>query len=208
MGETSEAVTLSITLANQWGRPTSSGNGLMRSFQTYDAGRVTAAQYVQDGASRVFTNTYGFPCSSAACTATTTATNGSVPVSSAFPADGAGAVETVSYTYDLGGGEQTLKTTLSGTTQNIVNKVVRNARGQTAQIDYGDGTSTTHLYNDTTDLRPRQLETTLTATPTTILQLFTYAFDAAGNVSAINDYCNEAAVGACSSSSPSTTYSS
>jgi hypothetical protein len=38
-------------------------------------------------------------------------------------------------------------------------RVLRNARGQTTEVDYGDGSSSTHHYNDSTDLRLNQLET-------------------------------------------------
>jgi RHS repeat-associated protein len=201
---TSEAVTLAISPTNTIGRVVSNGNGAARAFHSYDArGRELATQHVLDGASYTYMFTYGFPCSSDACTAITTATNGSTIVSQRFPDN-----EAVAYTFDAGGGQQSISSTPSGgTTQTIVSRVLRNARGNTIQVDYGDLTSTTRHYNDTTDLRLNQIETYLTATPSTILQLYTYGWDHNGNVSAINDYCNEASTGACSSSAANTTYS-
>src|ERR1700729_2300808 len=68
------AVSLSITLANEVGRLVSGGNGLARRYYAYDArGRATAVLHVLDNTPYVFQSTYGFPCSSNACTATTTA---------------------------------------------------------------------------------------------------------------------------------------
>jgi RHS repeat-associated protein len=202
-GGDSAAVTLSISLTNQIGRVTAHGNGAAHAFHSYDGrGRELGTQHILNNASYTYTMTYGFPCSAAACTATTTATNGPDLVSVKFPDS-----EVVAYTFDASGARQSIKSTPSGgTTQTIVSRVLRNSRGQTTEVDYGDGTSTTHHYNDTTDLRPNQLETFLTATPTTILQLYTYAFDHNGNVTGINDYCNEASTGACSASAANTTY--
>jgi RHS repeat-associated protein len=199
----SAAVTLAISLTNQIGRVTAHGNGAAHAFYGYDVrSREVATQHILNGSSYSYAMTYGFPCSSAACTATTAATNGPALVSVKFPDN-----EVVAYTFDAGGARQSIKSTPSGgTTQTIVSRVLRNSRGQTTEVDYGDGTSTTHHYNDTTDLRVNQIETFLTATPTTILQLYTYAHDHNGNVTGVNDYCNEASTGACSSSAANTTY--
>jgi YD repeat-containing protein len=105
--QTTAAVSLQITLSNEVGRLTSTGNGLRRTYYAYDArGRATATQHVLDGASYVFTSTYGFPCTTSGCSATATAPNGPVVVSSTFP-DG----ESVTYTFDAGGAEQAIQTT-------------------------------------------------------------------------------------------------
>jgi RHS repeat-associated protein len=202
-GDDQAAVTLSITLANQVGRISATGNGAGHVFRTYDTeGRETAAQYILNGGSYTHKRTYGFPCSTAACTGTVAAADGSTVISETFPDN-----EVVTYTFDSGGGQQSIKTTPSGgVVQTIVSRILRNSRGQTIQVDYGDKTSTTHHYNDTTNLRLNQIETYLTATPTTILQLYTYAFDNDGNVAAINDYCNENSTsGSCTSATTTMT---
>jgi RHS repeat-associated protein len=199
--QTAAAVSLSITLANEVGRLVSGGNGLARRYFAYDArGRATAVEHVLDNTPYVFTSTYGFQCSSNACTTTTTAANGPAVVASTFPDS-----ETVTYTFDAGGAPQAINTTPSGgTAQPIVNRILRNSRGQTLEVDYGDKTSTIHHYDDTTDLRLNEIETYLTATPTTVLQLYQYAFDGNGNLTSLTDYCNESSTGACSSSGYST----
>jgi RHS repeat-associated protein len=207
--ETSEAVTLSIGLTNQLGRVTSSGNGLSRTFYSYDARRRTVAtQHVLDGTSYVYTTAYGFPCATDACTGVSAPmANGSVAISETFP-DTSPDNEVVRYTFDAGGASQSITATPSGgTMQTIVRRVLRNARGQTIEVDSGDGTTTTHHYNDTTDLRLYQLETFLTATPSTIVQLYTYAFDPNGNVTGVNDYCNEASTTGCTTSAANAIYS-
>jgi YD repeat-containing protein len=190
------AVSLQITLANEVGRLVSSGNGLRRTYYTYDAqGRTTATAHVMDGSSYVFSSTYGFPCSGNDCTAAAPDPSGSVVVASTFP-DG----ERVTYSFDTGGYSQSIHTTPSGgTAQIIVSKILRNARGQATQIDYGDRTTTTHHYNDTSDLRLNQIETCVTAAPSTILQLYQYTLDGNGNVTNVTDYCDEASKGPCSS---------
>jgi RHS repeat-associated protein len=203
-GQAGEAVTLSITQTNLVGRVVSSGNGRARTFHSYDTRRRSVAtQHVLDGVSYVYKTAYGFPCASDACTGVTAATNGSVAISQTFPDN-----EVVRYTFDSGGADQSITSTPSGgATQTIVSRVLRNARGQTIEADYGDTTSTTHHYNDAGDLRINQIETFLTATPSTISQLYTYGFDGNGNVTGVNDYCNEASTLACTTSAPNTVYS-
>jgi RHS repeat-associated protein len=203
-GQTAAAVSLGITLANEVGRLVSSGNGLARRYYAYDLrGRATTVEHVLDNTPYVFTSTYGFQCSSSACTATTTAANGPVVVASTFPDN-----ETVTHTFDAGGGAQSIVTTPSGqSAQTVVNRVLRNSRGQTVEVDYGDLTSTIQHYDDTTDLRLNEIETYVTATPTTVLQLYQYAFDGNGNVTSVTDTCNESSTGSCSSSQENTTYS-
>jgi RHS repeat-associated protein len=129
--------------------------------------------------------------------------NGPAPVSQTFPDN-----EVVSYTFDAGGAQQSITATPSGgTAQPVVKRVLRNARGQTTEVDYGDGTSSAHQYNDTGDLRLHQLETFLTATPATILQMYTYSFDYVGNVTGVSDYCDEGSLAPCPNmSSANTTY--
>ena len=196
-----EAVSLNITLANEVGRLVSGGNGLARRYYAYDVrGRATAVEHVLDNTPYVFSSTYGFQCSSSACTATTTAANGPVVVASTFPDS-----ETVTYTFDAGGAAQAIDTTpAGGTTQPIVNKILRNSRGQTVEVDYGDKTSTIHHYDDTTDLWLNEIETYLTATPTSVLQLYQYSFDGNGNLTSLTDYCNESSTVDCSQSGNST----
>jgi RHS repeat-associated protein len=203
-GQSEQAVSLGIVLAYEVGRVVSDGNGLARTYNTYDArGRATGVEHVLDNAAYIFRSTYGFPCSGNACTAPSAATNGSVVVQTTFP-DG----EQLTYTFDAGDDAQSIVTTPSGgTAQTVVSRVLRNCRDQTVEVDYGDLTSTTHHYNDTTDLRLNQIETYLTATPTTLLQLYQYTFDPNGNVWSVTDYCNESATGHCSSSQENTTYS-
>jgi RHS repeat-associated protein len=202
-GDSESAVSLGISATNLVGRLVSSGNGPARSFYGYDArGRTIAAQHLRDGHSFVYATGYGFPCGSSSCAAPTAAANGSVVISETFPDK-----EVVRYTFDVGGAEQSITSTPSGgATQTIVKRVLRNARGQTTLVDYGDTTTTTHHYNDTTNLRLAQFETFLTAAPSSILQLYTYAFDGNGNVTGINDYCNEASTGDCSGSTAKSTY--
>jgi RHS repeat-associated protein len=199
-----EAVSLAFVPANTVGRAVARGNGLKHAFHSYDLrGRDVAAQHVLDGKSYVYATAYGFPCAADACTGSAAAPNGTAPISETFPDS-----EVVRYTFDTGGAQQSITTTPpGGTTQTIVSRVQRNARGQTIQVDYGDMTSTTHHYNDSTDLRLNQIETYLTASPSSILQLYTYGFDADGNVTAVNDYCNELSTGNCISSAANTVYS-
>src|ERR1700722_8988414 len=142
--ETAAALALGITAANEMGQLFSSGNGRARTYYAYDSrSRATAVEHVLDDTPYVFTSTYGFPCASNACTTTATAANGSVEVASSFPD---GEVET--YTFDAGGSSQSVVSTPAGkTAQTIVSRILRNARGQTVQADYGDLTSTVHQYD-------------------------------------------------------------
>jgi hypothetical protein len=101
---------LAISLTNQIGRITAHGNGAAHAFHGYDArGRELATQHILNNASYTYAMTYGFPCSAAACTATTTATNGAALVSIKFPDS-----EVVAYTFDAGGAKQSIKSTPSG----------------------------------------------------------------------------------------------
>jgi RHS repeat-associated protein len=196
VAQTAAAVSLAITLSNEVGRPISSGNGLARSFHAYDAlGRDIASQRVLDNASYVYATAYGYPQS-----AISVAGPGMVVSSVTLPDS-----EVVAYTYDAGGASQAVTTTPSGgTQQTIVSKQVRNARGQTTEVDYGDGFDQVHCYDDTTDLRLNAIKTgTWSGTPscttaaTSLVQSYSYAFDADANITTVNDYCTAAIPGVC-----------
>src|SRR5262249_28529049 len=130
-----EAATYNIVSAdgigttNQIGRVTESGSGQFRTFHAYDAlGRDTKIQLVTDGWSYVYSTTYGYPNGSVSGL-------GTVIASSTFPDS-----EVVRYTYDAGGAPQGITTTPRwSSTQTIVSQVVRNARGQTVSVTYGNG---------------------------------------------------------------------
>ncbi len=169
----------------QTGRLTSAGNGLYRHWNQYDAlGRTTKVQHIIGDSSYLYSSNYGYPQGSVAVTGP-----GTVVTSSTFP-DG----ETVSYTYDAGGGQQAIATTpAGGAAQTVVSKIVRNVRGQTTEVDYGNGARQLHCYDDglscngeamaNTDLRLFRIATILNGTK----QQYTYAFDANGNVTAVTD---------------------
>jgi RHS repeat-associated protein len=204
VGEGGGPNAIAISITNVVGRVVAKGNGGALEFRGYDArGRNIAAQHVLDGKSYVYSVGYGFPCASDACTGTASAVNGSVAISETFP-DG----EVVRYSFDAGGAQQATTTTPSGgVAQTIVSRVLRNARGQTIQVDYGDTASSTHHYNDATNLRLNQIETFVTASPTSILQLYTYTFDGNGNITGVSDHCAETSTGTCSSSTANTIFS-
>jgi RHS repeat-associated protein len=196
-------------VTNQKGRLTHMGNGLIRTFNQYDVlGRVTKAQHVIGNSSYVYSTIYGYPSGSAAA-------NGPLVVASTFP-DG----ERVTNSYDATWARQSITTqpcqsydlanncTAFGNRQTIIASVIRNARGQTTQANYGDGTTTTHSYNDSGDLRLRQIQTYPSANPATLIQYYAYSFDADSNVTGVTDYCNEALIGVgdCSASSPDSVF--
>src|SRR5262245_12061804 len=161
LGHIAAAVTVDVT-TNQIGRLVSKGKGPQRDFHSYVAlVRPTRRQYAVDGASYVYTAVYGYPrtaillCANNACGSI--GAPGTVLVSSSFP-DG----EKASYTFDTGGLPQGVTATpcldspahsdgscaSAGSPQVIVSRVARNARGQTVQVVYGDGTEQDHCYND------------------------------------------------------------
>jgi RHS repeat-associated protein len=196
VAQTAAAVSLSITLSNEIGRAVSTGNGLARRFVAYDArGRDIAAQHVLDNTSYVYTTAYGYPQSAISVTGP-----GTVVSSMTYP-DG----ESVAYTYDAGGAAQTVKTTPSGGTQQpIVTKQVRNARGWTIEVDYGDGLDQVHCYNETSDLRLNAIKVgTWSGTPScttaasSLVQSYGYTFDPDANVTAVEDYCTATIPGVC-----------
>src|SRR5262249_4232395 len=165
------------TSANQIGRQTWAGNGLVRTFNQYDTlGRATAVQHVRDAVSYVYQIAYGYPQNPS------TSGPGTVVVSSAFP-DG----EVVGYTFDAGDAQHAVTATLpGGSAQTIVSSVVRNVRGQTTQLALGDGTEQDHTYNDSSELRLNQIRSFVNANGTT-LQNYTYSFDPSGNVTGVTD---------------------
>jgi RHS repeat-associated protein len=160
----------------QRGRLTSSGNGYRREIDQYDErGRVTAAWHALAGGSYAFTTQYGYPTPSGV------RGGGSVVVGSTFP-DG----ERVDYGYDNAGAEQSV----IGAGQVVVSRIGRNARGQATSVEYGDGTTTTHSYDDGGDLRLRQ---TITRAAARVLQAYAYRFDAQGNITELADFCDQPA---------------
>jgi RHS repeat-associated protein len=211
LGTAAEAVLVNTTV-NQVGRLTSSGAGALRSYTQYDAlGRATAVQHALDQTSYVYKTIYGYPqtalslCTGNACGAA--GAPGIVTVASTFP-DG----ETVAYTYDATGGQQSVTTTAcadnprhtngtctsSSMTSTIVDSVLRNVRGQTVRLALGDGSEQDHCYNDgvacageatppNTDMRLNRIKSLLTATPSTVIQNYTYVFDVNANVTSITD---------------------
>jgi RHS repeat-associated protein len=194
--QTSAEVSLSITVANAIGRVVSDGNGLTRSYHSYDdLDREAASQHVLDGSSYVYSTAFGYPQD-----AITVSGLGSVVTSVTFPDS-----EVVAYTYDAGGAAQSVTATPpGGTQQTIVSKQLRNARGQTTEVDYGDGLKQVHCYDDTTDLRLNAIKTgTWSGTPscttaaTTLVQSYGYVFDADAHVTTVDDYCTAAVPGVC-----------
>jgi len=135
----------------QKGRLSSIGNGSMRISYGYDAlGRSTGTVNVLDNTTYVYRHFYGY-----AQNGQSTPGPGTVLTSQLFP-DG----ETVAYTYDLSGAQQSIVSTLpGGSPQTIIASVKRNARGQTIGVNYGDGTASIHKYNETSDLRLNQIQT-------------------------------------------------
>ena len=165
--------------SNQTGRLTSAGNGLYRKWNQYDVmGRPSAVQHIIGDESYLYTSTFGYPRSDVAA-----AGPGTVLTAQTFP-DG----ETASYGYDKSGAMKTISTYAAGKTSVVVSNIKRNVRGQTVEVDYGNGAEQFHTYDDTTDLRLAQIYTTLNGTP----QQYTYGFDANGNVTSVSDINGDA----------------
>lgn len=175
---------------NQLGRLSSVGNGSMRIYNGYDAlGRSTGTVQKLDGMQYVTTTSYAYPQNPA-----TTPGPASVPVAQAFPDN-----ERVEYAYDASGAQQSIKTTpYNGTQQTIVSGVLRNARGQTIAVTYGNGAISIHKYNEATNLRLNQIQTAVGSTLTlmggvpqlsggTTIQDYGYLFDGNGNVTSVAD---------------------
>jgi RHS repeat-associated protein len=172
IGQPANAVLVN-TSANAIGRASESGNGLSRTFTQYDVrGRPTALQHVMDNWSYVYSNTYGYPQAAVSGP-------GTVITAATFPDN-----EVVSYTYDAGDEQQAVTATPpGGAAQPIISKVIHNVRGQTTEVDFGNGAAQFHTYNDTTDQHLAQIYTTLNGTQ----QQYTYTFDANENVTAVTD---------------------
>lgn len=206
VGVPATAISVDVSV-NQIGRSTTQGNGVFRTFHEYDArGRSLKTQHVIGDTSYLYTTTYGNPGGDAAA-------GGPVVVGSTFP-DG----EQVSFRYDAAWAMQAIQTqgctaydtgnhcTAHEAAQLIIQSISRNARGQTLSVVYGDGTTSTHAYNDQTDLRLHRLQTAVTATPAVLRQFHEYSYDTNGNITAVTDYCNEASTAGCSASTPDSTF--
>jgi RHS repeat-associated protein len=197
------------TAANQIGRVTSTGRGAFRSYRQYDArGRQVGRQEVLDGASYVFASAYGYPSTALGlCPQNRCGPTGTLGSSMTFSTFSDG--ETVAYTYDNGGAAQAITTTpctdsprhadgtctAPGAQQHVVVRVSRNARGQTTQVVFGDGTEQDHCYDDglpcsgttvSTDLQLNRIRTFVSATGA-LLQDLTYQFDPGSNVVSVCD---------------------
>jgi RHS repeat-associated protein len=186
------------TTTNQIGRLTRMGNGLYRSLNQYDAlGRDTAVQHVMENVSYVYETTFGY-----ANRPPNPPELGNLVATTTFP-DG----EIVDYSYDVAGGQFSINATPAGAAAacppNIVTHILRNERGQTTEVDYGNGASQFHCYNDgkmcggvqqpSTDLRLSQISTSLNGT----LQQYTYVFDPNGNVTSVTDINGDATATYC-----------
>ncbi|HSS20410.1 MAG TPA: LamG-like jellyroll fold domain-containing protein [Pyrinomonadaceae bacterium] len=174
---------------NQIGRLSSVSNGSMSISYAYDPlGRSTGSVYRLDGIDHVYVNSYGYSQNSAM------SGPGDVMTSQTFPDK-----EVVAYTYDLSGAQQSIKTTPSGgSQQTILSSVMRNARGETLVSKYGNGTTSIHKYNETTNLFLNQIQTARGGTVTivdgvpqitggTTLQNYSFSFDSNGNVTGVTD---------------------
>jgi RHS repeat-associated protein len=177
IGSSSHRAYASIdTTSNQKGRLTRTGNGDASTIYQYDAlGRVVATEYDLEGNSYVFQETYGYPLGNPGGPGTVIVSRALLPGGALLP-DG----ETVQYGYDASG-----QTSITAGGQTVISSIRRNARGQTTQVSYGDGTVTNHQYNETTDLRLSSIQTTFGSSD---LQSYGYLFDATGNVTAVSDY--------------------
>jgi RHS repeat-associated protein len=155
---------------NSIGRLTSAGAGGRRIAFQYDArGRAVAKTHALEGKRYTFTTTYGDQ------------SGGDRPSGSLIVAETFSDGEEVRYTYDSAGAQQAI--TSAGAP--IITRIGRNARGQAIDTHFGDGTVTTQAFRESADLR---LATIRTTSGSSDLQSHGYAFDAAGNVIAVQDY--------------------
>jgi YD repeat-containing protein len=175
------------TTSNQIGRLTTSGNADARAAYQYDAlGRPTATEHDFEGNQKIFTTTYGYSQGAPGGP-------GTVVVARGFPAG-----EQVQYGYDASGAQVSI--TAAG--QPIISAARRNVRGQTVELDYGDSTVTRYTYRDGDTLR---LSDIVTTGGTGTLQSYHYDFDAVGNITNLEDHCDERLLGSCQSSGYFTT---
>jgi RHS repeat-associated protein len=153
------------------GRVTSTGAGGYRRTFGYDPrGRTVNVQYGVEASTYTFSTTYGDANGAPKAVA------GEYVVAQTY-SDG----ETLAFTYDAGGAQRSL--TAGGAP--IVTRIVRNVRGQTTEVDFGDGTVTTRRYNNGGDQRLAGIHTVNGATD---LQQYGYSSDAAGNIIGVADY--------------------
>jgi RHS repeat-associated protein len=158
------------TSSFQKGRVTTAGTSDARSVREYDGlGRSVATEYDREGTPFVFRATYGYPQGSSPGP-------GTVVLQQEFPDH-----EVVQFGYDAKGEQVSI--TAAG--QPVVASIKRNARGQTIEVTYGDGTVTTRQYNDSTDLRLSALRTLQGGSD---LQSYGYLFDLSGNVISVRDW--------------------
>src|SRR5262249_44313659 len=161
---------------NQIGRLTTTGNSQRRTTFNYDAlGRAKATEHALEGTAYVYTNQYGYPKRALGPSDTEL---GTVLQSVRLPDN-----ETVSYGYDSVGAQQTI----TASSDVIVAQILRNARGQTISVKYGNGVETQHRYHDQDNLRLHQIVSTLRPS-NVVLQAYGYDFDNVGNVKQVLDY--------------------
>jgi RHS repeat-associated protein len=162
--------------ANAIGSLTSFGNDQTRTFFQYDArGRAVATSVAHDGPARTFTTEYGYSQNPQS-----TIGLGTVVIAQTFP-DG----ERLTYTYDAGGIQVAVRSTLGSVSEDVVRDVRNNARGDVVRLELGNGTVTTALYNDNGDLEQAQSHTV--SAGGVVIQHYEYGYDGEGNVTRMAD---------------------
>src|SRR5262249_8094292 len=155
------------TLTNQIGRLTTIGNSQRRTTFNYDAlGRAKATEYAMEGTAYLYTNQFGYPKRALGPSDTEP---GNVLQSTTLP-DG----EIVTLGYDSAGAQQKI----TAGSDVIISQILRNARGQTISVKYGNGMESEHRYNPG-NLRLRQIVSTLRPS-NVVLQAYGYDFDNVG----------------------------
>jgi RHS repeat-associated protein len=156
------------------GRMTSSGVGGRRTYMTYDQlGRQLETLHAAEGKPYDYASQYGYPSGN-------TNGPGSTLLGMTFP-DG----ERVSYGFDSAGAQIRVTTRAGSGDEPIVTGIKRNSRGQTTFVSYGNGSYTLHSYNESGDMRARQLETFDPSGQR--IQDYSYTSDATGNITAVSD---------------------
>ena len=120
------------------------------------------SEYVMENWSYVYGTTFGYPqttlnlCTNNQCVSTGSPGHGSRPRRhspmerwSATPTTGEACPQSTS------------TTSVGVSAQTVVSKVMRNERGRTTEVDYGNGVVQYHLYNDGTDQRLSQISSSL-----------------------------------------------